>query len=140
MGPCNLKRQLSSTVNPWGWGASGVVAGGRHGEGGLAASGIREMVVVSFPGASVVIEGEEPGEEQHSRPGLAAHADPVATQVQWQGWPGGQHRWMVLIRAGNEAAGQAGPSVVLPKLKQSGRSGTSRARLVTGMDSQGRTP
>lgn len=42
------------------------------------------MVVVPFPGAVAVIEGEETREEQHSRPCLAARADPVTTQVQWQ--------------------------------------------------------
>lgn len=83
----------------------------------------------------MAIEGEEPSEEQHSRPCLAARDDPVTTQVQWQSWPGRQHRWVVLVGAGNATAGQAGPSVVLSKLKQRGQA-PGRATLTTRMDSQ----
>lgn len=43
----------------------------------------------------------------------------MATEAQWQGWPGRQHRWVVLVRAGDETASQAGLRVMLPKLKQS---------------------
>lgn len=83
----------------------------------------------------MVIEGEELSESQHSRPCLAACADPVTAQVQWQSWPGRQHRWVVLIGAGNATAGQAGPSVVLPNLKQRGQV-PGRARLAIRMDSK----
>lgn len=70
------------------------------------------MVVAPFPGAFAVIKAEMPCEEQHRRPCLAAHADPVATEAQRQGWPGRQDRWAVLVGVGEEAASRAGPSVV----------------------------
>lgn len=76
----------------------------------------------------MLIKGEGPCEEQHGRSRLTAHADPVATKVQWQGWLSSQHRGVVLVRTGDETAGQAGLSVVLPKLKQSGQA-AGRARL-----------
>lgn len=49
----------------------------------------------------------------HGRTHLAPGADLLATQVQGQGRWGRQHRRMVLVRAGNEAAGWVGVSVVL---------------------------
>lgn len=127
MGPRNHKCQLRATVDSRGWGASGVVASRKHREGRPAAGRVGEMVVAPFPGAFAVIKAEVPCEEQHRRPCLAAHADPVATEAQRQGWPGRQDRWAVLVGVGEEAASRAGPSVVLPKLKQSGQA-AGRAR------------
>lgn len=120
MGPCNLKHQLSVTVDPGGRGASGVVASCKHGEGGLAAGRVRNMVVVAFPGALAVIHTEGLCEGQYIRPRLTAHADPVVSGR--AGWPGRQHGWVVLVivlfGAGSETASRVGLSVVLPKLKE----------------------
>ena len=78
------------------------------------------MVVIPFPGAVVSVEGEEPGEEEHGGVHLTPRADPAATQAQRQGCLGGQHGWVVLIRAGDEAAGWTGVGMVLAETKGKG--------------------
>lgn len=57
MGPYNLKHQLSATMDPEGWGTSGVVAGRNHGESRLVAGRVREVMAMPFLGAFVVIKG-----------------------------------------------------------------------------------
>ena len=78
------------------------------------------MVVISFPGSVVTMEGEEPGEEEHGGAYLAPGADPAATQAQRQGRLRGQHGWVVLVRAGDEAAGWTGVGMVLAETKGKG--------------------
>lgn len=78
------------------------------------------MVVISFPGSVVTVEGEEPGEEEHGGAYLAPRADPVAAQAQRQGRLRGQHGWVVLVRAGDEAAGWTGVGMVLAETKGKG--------------------
>lgn len=63
------------------------------------------------------VEGEEPGEEEHSGAHLTPRADPAAAQAQRQGHLGGQHGRVVLIRAGDEAAGWTGVGMVLAETK-----------------------
>ena len=66
------------------------------------------------------VEGEEPGEEEHGGAHLAPGADPAAAQAQRQGRLGGQHRRVVLVRAGDEAAGWTGVGMVLAETKGKG--------------------
>ena len=66
------------------------------------------------------VEGEEPGEEEHGGAHLAPGADPAAAQAQRQGRLGGQHGRVVLIRAGDEAAGWTGVGMVLVETKGKG--------------------
>lgn len=74
------------------------------------------------------VEGEEPGEEQHSGAHLAPGADPPAAQAQGQGRLGGQHGRVVLVGARDEAARWAGPGVVLAQDKQNSQCPTWRRR------------
>lgn len=66
------------------------------------------------------VEGEEPGEEEHGGAHLAPGADPAAAQAQRQGHLGGQHGRVVLVRAGDEAAGWTGVGMVLVETKGKG--------------------
>lgn len=116
-GSRDLEHQLGAATNPGRRRALGVAAGCVNGEGGLPAGGVREVVVIPFPGAVVPMEGEDPGEEEHGRAHLAPGADPAAAQAQGQGRLAGQHGRVVLVGAGDEAAGRAGAGVVLAETK-----------------------
>lgn len=116
-GSRDLEHQLGAATNPGRRRALGVAASCVNGEGGLPAGGVREVVVIPFPGAVVPMEGEDPGEEEHGRAHLAPRADPAAAQVQGQGRLAGQHGRVVLVGAGDEAAGRAGAGVVLAETK-----------------------
>ena len=72
------------------------------------------------------MEGEESGEEEDGGAHLTPGADPAAAEVQGQHRLGGQHGRAVLIGVRQEAAGRAGPGVVLGR--QTEGSGCPRRR------------
>lgn len=95
--------------------ASAVASAGVDGEGRVLADGVRVVVVVTLPGVVVVVEDKVPGEEEHLRADLAALAHPMAVQAYRQVGPRRQDRGVELVRAVDDAAGDAAVVVILWK-------------------------
>lgn len=92
---------------------SAVASTGVDGEGGVFADGVRVVVVVALPGVVVVVEDEVTGEEEDLRANLAALAHPLAVQTHSQVGPRRQDGRVELIRAVDDATGDAAVVVVL---------------------------
>lgn len=95
--------------------APAVASAGVDGEGGVLADGVGVVVVVALPGVVVVVEDEVAGEEEDLGPNLAALAHPLAVQPDGQVGPRRQDGRVELVRAVDDAAGDAAVVVVLGK-------------------------
>lgn len=93
--------------------ASAVSSAGVDGEGGVLADGVRVVVVVALPGVVVVVEDKVSGEEEHLGPDLAALAHPLAIKAHRQVGPRRQDGRVELVRAVDDATGDAAVVVIL---------------------------
>lgn len=103
--------------------ASAVASAGVDGKGWVLADGVRVVVVVALPGVVVVVEDKVPGKEEHLRADLAALAHPLAVQAHRQVGPRRQDRGVELVRAVDDAAGDAAVVVVLLEKQRGIRGG-----------------
>lgn len=93
--------------------APAVAPAGVDGEGGVLAHGVGVVVVVALPGVVVVVEDEVAGEEEHLGPDLAALAHPLAVQSHGQVGPRREDGGVELVRAVDDATGDAAVVVIL---------------------------
>lgn len=93
--------------------ASAIASAGVDCEGWVFADGVRVVVVVALPGVVVVMEDKVSGEEEHLGADLAALAHPLAVQAHRQVGPRRQDRGVELIRAVDDATGDAAVVVIL---------------------------
>lgn len=93
--------------------ASAVASAGVDGEGGVFADGVRVVVVVALPGVVVVMEDEVAGEEEDLRANFAALAHPLTVQPDGQVGPRRQDGRVELIRAVDDATGDAAVVMIL---------------------------
>lgn len=141
MDPSNLKHQLSATVDPGGRAASGVVASCKHREGRLVAGRVREMVVIPFLGALVVIKSE--AHVRNSTAGLAAQL----TLTQWPlrysgraGWEGGTGGWCSGAHRSGQRDCKPGRAECGAAKVETEWSGSGEGQALIGMVSQCRPP
>lgn len=92
---------------------SAVAPAGVDGEGGVFADGVRVVVVVALPGVVVIVEDEVAGEEEDLRANLAALAHPLPVQPDGEVGPRRQDGRVELVRAVDDATGDAAVVVVL---------------------------
>lgn len=115
--PGHLEDELGASRH-FGRGVSlSIVARGLQGEGGLAAGGIRVVMVEAFPGVLIWAEGEVSGEEEDGRPDFTALAHPAAVQ-RWRSRrrDTGQHRGALFRGPEDQGARRAGVDVVLVEI------------------------
>lgn len=93
--------------------ASTVASASVDGKGWVFADGVRVVVVVALPGVVVVVEDKVSGEEEHLGTDLAALAHPLAVQAHRQVSSRRQDRGMELVRAVDDATGDAAVVVIL---------------------------
>lgn len=93
--------------------APAVASAGVDGEGGVLAHGVGVVVVVALPGVVVVVEDEVAGEEEHLGPDLAALAHPLTIQAHGQVGPRREDGGVELVRAVDDATGDAAVVVIL---------------------------
>lgn len=103
--------------------ASAVASAGVDGEGGVLADGVRVVVVVALPGVVVVVEDKVSGEEEHLGADLAALAHPLAVQAHRQVGPRRQDGRVELVRAVDDATGDAAVVVILQERQWGVRGG-----------------
>lgn len=107
---------------------SAVASAGVDGKGWVFADRVRVVVVVALPGVVVVVEDKVSGEEEHLGADLAALAHPLAVQAHRQVGPRRQDRGVELVRAVDDATGDAAVVVILQE-KHWGVSGGSLDKL-----------
>lgn len=98
--------------------AAAVASAGVDGEGGVLAHGVGVVVVVALPGVVVVVEDEVAGEEEHLGAHLAALAHPLAVQSHGQVGPRRQDGGVELVRAVDDATGDAAVVVILEEKRR----------------------
>ncbi len=80
------------------WSSAAVASAGPDAEAGMTADGVREVIVLTAPGLTVLVEGQLSGEEEDARTHLAPCADPASLQTHRTLGPSRQHRRMMKIR------------------------------------------
>ncbi|KAG7220895.1 hypothetical protein INR49_017745 [Caranx melampygus] len=103
------------------------------GEGGVFTDGVRVVVVVTLPRVVVVVEDEVAGEEEDLGADLAALTHPLAVQAHGEVGPRRQDGRVELVRAVDDATGDAAVVVVL-EVKREGQSLGAAAAAAAACD------
>lgn len=78
---CTCEGELDST-HDGGWRSSSyVMSTGRDAEGRVSADGVREMLILSFPCATLFVERQISGEEEDARANFTSCAHPVSMET-----------------------------------------------------------
>lgn len=111
--PFTFEDKLGPTHDVGGVEPSAVASTGVDGEGGVLTDGVRVVEVVTLPGVVFVVEDEVASEEEDLGANLAALAHPLAVQTDGQVGPRRQDGRVKLVRAVDDATGDAAVVVIL---------------------------